>query len=198
MLHAHDLLVAIALKEESQGLFETRGIPVLYTGLGKLNAAIPLTQALISRPQRPRMVINFGTAGSPAFPTHALVEITRFVQRDMDVSALGFAPGVTPFDDTPATLEVPKRLKSLPSGTCGTCGTGDRFETGRPLVECDVVDMEAFAMAKVCHHLSVPFVSLKYITDGSDPNAHNDWAANLPRAAACFIEAYDELRAHIL
>jgi len=112
----------------------------------------------------------------------------------MDVSPLGFAPGVTPFDDTPAVLEVPRRLAGLPAGTCGT---GDRFETGKPLVECDIVDMEAFAYAKVCHHLGIPFASVKYVTDGSDHNAHNDWVANLPRAARAFLDTCDGLVARL-
>jgi adenosylhomocysteine nucleosidase len=34
---------------------------------------------------------------------HSLVEVITFVQRDMDVSPLGFAVGVTPMDeDIPA------------------------------------------------------------------------------------------------
>jgi adenosylhomocysteine nucleosidase len=192
------LLVTFAMREEAQGLFEAEGASVLYTGLGKVNAAYALMRELKSRAARGEktsLVVNFGTAGSPVFATHEAVEITRFVQRDMDVSALGFAPGVTPFEEGPAHIEVVKRLVRLPSGTCGT---GDSFETGRPRVECDVVDMEAFALAKVCREEDLPFLSVKYITDGSDHNAHNDWAANLPRAAARFLELYRELRGGML
>ena len=39
--------------------------------------------------------------------------------------------------------------------------------------------MEAYALAKVCHHYNVPFISFKYITDGADEQAHEDWEANL-------------------
>ncbi len=188
-----NLLVVAALKEETKHHFEERGIPVFYTGIGKVNAAYFLTRELTRlrlSGRFPKVVLNFGTAGSPVFKTHQLVECTRFVQRDMDLSPLGFAHGVTPFEDTPHVLEVPKRLHGLETGTCGT---GDNFETGATKVPCDVVDMEAFALAKVCHLEGLPFLSVKYITDGCDHNAHNDWNENLHRAAACFIELFSDV-----
>jgi adenosylhomocysteine nucleosidase len=39
--------------------------------------------------------------------------------------------------------------------------------------------MEAYALAKVCYKRQVPFISFKYITDGADEQAHEDWEANL-------------------
>ena len=39
-------------------------------------------------------------------------------------------------------------------------------------VACDVVDMEGYALAKVCHKLGVRLISVKYITDGADDTAH--------------------------
>jgi len=185
-------LVVIAMKEESQGLFEKDGVQVLYTGLGKVNATYHLTRALTERRalDRPvKAVFNFGTAGSFTFATHSLVECNGFVQRDMDVSALGIPQGVTPFESIPKKITMPQRL----SLTTGTCGTGDRFETSKPIVECDVVDMEAYAFAKICWLEKIPFVAVKYITDGSDHNAHNDWQANLPFAAKAFVGAYKDL-----
>ena len=190
----NDILVVAAMKEEISGLLEAEGARVLYTGLGKINATHVLSRELGRLSvvnKNPSLIVNFGTAGSPVFPTHSVIECTRFVQRDMDVSALGFAPGVTPFDEEPSVLEVPQVFKALP---IGVCGTGDRFETAKPLVECDVVDMEAYALAKVALREKVPFVSIKYITDGSDANAHNDWSANLPRAAVAFHKIYLQLK----
>lgn len=188
-----DILVVAALRDETKHHFAEQGIPVCYTGIGKVNAAYLLTRELMRlklQDRMPRLVLNFGTAGSPVFKTHQLVECTRFVQRDMDLSPLGFAHGVTPFEDTPHVIEVPKRLHALATGTCGT---GDSFETGAVKVECDVVDMEAFALAKICHLEGLPFLSVKYITDGSDHNAHNDWNENLHRAAASFIGVFGEV-----
>jgi adenosylhomocysteine nucleosidase len=182
------ILVVMALEIESQGLFAERGVPVLYTGLGKVNAAYRLTRALAEHRARhaelPR-VVNFGTAGSPSLPAGSVVACRRFVQRDMDVSGLGFAVGTTPFEDVAPQLEFPVFFPELPEGVCGT---GDRFETGRPIVECDVIDMEGYALAKVCHLEGAEFGAVKFVTDGADGNAGVDWHANLPRAARAFLE----------
>jgi len=190
---ARSLLVVMALEIESQGLFSERGVPVLYTGIGKVNAAYRLGRALLEHRARhgalPR-VVNFGTAGSPTLPAGSLVSCRRFVQRDMDVSGLGFPVGATPFEDVPATLEFPPLFADLPEGVCGT---GDRFETGRPVVTCDVIDMEAYALAKVCHLEGAEFGAVKFVTDGADGNAGVDWQANLPRAARAFVEHYTRL-----
>jgi adenosylhomocysteine nucleosidase len=190
---AQDIMIVAALKDETKHHFEERSIPVLYTGIGKVNAAYCLTRELAVLKQQgrlPRAVLNFGTAGSPVFKTHQLVECTRFVQRDMDLSPLGFERGVTPFEDNPSMLEAPKRLHGLATGTCGT---GDSFENGAGTSQCDVFDMEAFALAKVCYLEGLPFLSVKYITDGCDHNAHNDWNENLHRAAASFIEVLGDV-----
>ena len=39
-------LVVMALELEAQGVFERAGVPVLYTGLGKVNAALALARRL--------------------------------------------------------------------------------------------------------------------------------------------------------
>jgi adenosylhomocysteine nucleosidase len=183
-----DVLVVFALQEEAGGRFAAIASPVLYTGVGKINAAWALTRALVL--SRPRLVLGFGTAGSPRLPTHALVECTRFVQRDMDVRPLGVPLGTTPYDELPAVLEVPRRWPVLPAGTCGSA---DHFVSGHDVGDCDVVDMEAYALAKVCRREDVGFMAVKYVTDGGDDTAHHDWAANLPRAAAAFRALYDQL-----
>ncbi|MFW2011256.1 5'-nucleosidase, partial [Acinetobacter nosocomialis] len=84
-----------------------------------------------------------GSAGSSSFNRHDLVEVKTFVQRDLDVSPLGFEVGVTPLDDYfPAAIHLQTHFADLPKGICGT---GDSFETGQPKVACDVVDMEGYA-----------------------------------------------------
>ena len=189
------LLVVMALEIESHGLFKERGVPVLYTGIGKVNAAYRLTRALSEHRALhgtlPR-VVNFGTVGSPKLPAGSVVSCRRFVQRDMDVSGLGFALGTTPFEDVPAVLEFAPLFPELREAVCGT---GDRFETGQPLVECDVIDMEGYALAKVCHLEGAELGAVKFVTDGADGNAGVDWQANLPRAARAFIEHYERLLA---
>jgi adenosylhomocysteine nucleosidase len=191
----HGFLVTVALEIEAQGLFEAAGVPVLYTGLGKVNAAIALTARLAELRVRGvalPTVLNFGTAGSPVLPTHTVVACRAFVQRDMDVTGLGFAPGVTPYEHEPPRIEFDQMFSELPHGVCGS---GDRFETGRPAVACDVIDMEAYALAKACRRAGAGFGCVKYVTDGADHAAADDWQKNLPRAAAAFLEQYRRLAA---
>jgi adenosylhomocysteine nucleosidase len=190
----HVPLVVIALELEGQGLFERAEVSVLYTGLGKVNAALSLARRLSTlRAQGalPNLVVNFGTAGSRVFGTGSVIACRQFVQRDMDVTGLGFALGETPFEALPATLSFPVVFQHLPEGVCGT---GDRFETGAAGLACDVIDMEAYALAKACLAEDVPFACAKYISDGADHAAANDWQASLPQAAAAFLALYQTLR----
>lgn len=178
----------MALPGESHGLFEAEGIPVTYCGIGKVNAA--MTAAQIIQKTQCKVLINLGTAGSSHFKTHDLIEVTRFVQRDMDISPLGFALGETPYDPLPGAIELIPYFPELPKGTCGT---GDSFEIGKPRVECELVDMEGYALAKVCRKMGVELISLKYISDGADANAHNDWQANLISGAKRLLEYYKKI-----
>lgn len=182
-----NILLLMALPGESQGLFEKSGIPVHYTGIGKVNAAMTSTELILRF--KPEHVLNLGTAGSHCYSTHDLIECSGLCQRDMDLSPLGFPRGQTPLDPIPGELTIPRYLPHL---SAGICGTGDRFEVGPPQLDCDLVDMEAYAIAKVCKKLQVGFTALKYITDGSDHNAHNDWRENLKPASRRLLEAYHE------
>ena len=183
-----DVLVVFAMREESAGHFDGLGSRLLVTGVGKVNSAWAVTRALMER--RPRLVLDFGTAGSPTLAAGTVVECTRFMQRDMDVRPLGLPLGTTPFDDLPAALEVPRRLPELPAATCGSA---DHFVSGHDVGDCDVVEMEAYALAKVCRREGVEFMAVKFVTDGGDAAAHVDWRANLPRAARAFRGVYDRV-----
>ncbi len=187
------ILVVMALEIEAQGVFERAGVPVLYCGVGKVNAAMVLMRELSQYravgAHLPR-VLNFGTAGSQHFATGALVGCHRFLQRDMDASALGFPIGHTPFEHLPAQLEFPPMFPGLPQGLCGS---GDSFQTGVAALHCEVVEMEAYALAKVCRAEGAAFGCAKYITDGADHAAAEDWHSNLPRAATEFYRLYQQL-----
>jgi adenosylhomocysteine nucleosidase len=188
--HLPSTLVVVALRAESAGVFEAAGIPVLYCGVGKVNAAIALTRELTRYAQQGQampLVLNFGSAGSRRHPTGALVGCHEFVQRDMDVSGLGFALGVTPYDEAPAALRFDPVFKHLPSAVCGS---GDSFATTVTDMDCEVVDMEAYALAKVCWHEKAQFACVKYVSDGADHTAADDWQQNLHKAADEFLRLY--------
>ena len=190
---ARTVIVAMALPAEGAGRFEKAGVEVLYTGVGKVNAAIALTRRLEAHRHAsgaPAIVVNFGTAGSARIAARTLVACRRFVDRDMDVAALGFAPGETPFDPLPPTLEFPAFFADLPEAVCGS---GDSFATMDHGPACDVVDMEAYALAKACRTAGAAFACAKYVSDGADEHAARHWKENVAGAADRFLALYRAL-----
>ncbi len=163
---------------------------MLYTGVGKVNATFALTRKFgkLGSYIPYSLVVNYGTAGSRKIKKGKLVDCTKFIQRDMDVTGLGFMRGETPFeDDPPITIETPKDVFN-PIGRRATCGSGDNFVEDKTNYYGEVVDMEAYALAKVCYQYDVPFISFKYITDGADEQAHEDWESNLADGIEVFMD----------
>jgi adenosylhomocysteine nucleosidase len=192
-MHHPNLLIVMALPQESRGLLERAGAAPLYTGVGKVNAAAALARRLAEMRcagARQPLVVNLGTAGSRTIAAHTLVACERFAQRDMDVSGLGFAAGVTPFDDAPAVLAFPRLFAQLPHVSCSTA---DSFATHEHDVDGDVIDMEAFALARVCVAESARFACAKYVTDGADAQSAGHWEASLEAAAHSFAALYETL-----
>ena len=188
------IVVVMALRIESSGVFEAAGVPVLYCGVGKVNAAIALTKELSRYAQQGEempLVVNFGSAGSRCFASGTLVACQEFVQRDMDVSGLGFALGVTPYDEAPSSLIFDPVFTHLPAGVCGS---GDSFATADIEVDCAVIDMEAYALAKVCWHENARFACVKYVTDGADHTAAEDWQRNVHVATEEFLQLFQSLQ----
>ncbi|MFA7437966.1 5'-methylthioadenosine nucleosidase [Castellaniella sp.] len=179
-------LVAVALPQEFEHTALAHDIPVVYTGVGKLNAALALMDA-IERHQ-PDCLINYGTAGTLAGRASGLVEVAEVIQRDMNTEPL-CPRGVTPFDDTPPLFR---------SGSAGLrCATGDSFlQTTDPwLLEqgVDLVDMELFALAAVCHRKHLRWRAFKFITDNTDGQSETDWTARVHLGQALFMARLDEL-----
>jgi len=184
-MNKQNILIVCALEIETQGQLED--YDVLYTGVGKINATFALTQkfAKLGSYIPYDLVINYGTAGSQSwkYKKGDLVDCTRFVQRDMDVSGLGFKIGQTPFEeDIPIILQSESEFN--PIGKKALCGSGDSFVQEKTIG--DVVDMEAYALAKVCKSYNVPFISFKYITDDADSNAGDDWEENVGKGIVKF------------
>tara|TARA_B100002003_G_scaffold8942_1_gene7821 strand:- start:114 stop:698 length:585 start_codon:yes stop_codon:yes gene_type:complete len=178
-MNKQDILIVCALEQETQG--QLKDWDVLYTGVGKVNATLKLTQKLQidrSLPPSPKLVINYGTAGSRELPIGELVDCTKFTQRDMDVTGMGFMKGQTPFEnDVPIALDY-DHVEFNPIGKKLRCGTGDNFVQTDEDTYSDVYDMEAYALAKVCFGYKVDFISFKYITDNANEHSAGDWEQN--------------------
>jgi adenosylhomocysteine nucleosidase len=141
--------VIIALEAELAGHCLPSGYRVTFCGVGKINAALATSEVL--RRTDCRQVVNFGTAGSlrPELAGR-LVRVNRLLQRDMDARPLA-ALGDTPFEDGPVSGAIDL------GGEGVSLSTGDNFVTSAPAVQSDIVDMEAYAIAKACFRRKVGF-----------------------------------------
>ena len=116
--------VIIALKEEAIGVEHDN---IYISGVGKVNAAITTMKAIHDGAND---IVNYGTAGlvtdlpgivQPNYIGRGLVEVSGYVDRDMNATPLGFKLGQTPYEE------------EILLGTDGiVCGTGDTFATQRP------------------------------------------------------------------
>ena len=172
-------LILIAIREEAPALAGLAN--VFFTGVGKVNAA--LTAARLIEKHRPQRIWNFGTAGGVTVDG-GLHRCTRFLQRDMLVTALGFSPGQTPYEDAIA----------IETGSGGlTCSSGDSFVTDASLhLPSDVVDMEAYALAKACHRVGILFHCYKFISDKADETSSSDWSANVQKGQPSYLKVLQE------
>lgn len=171
-----DVVVLVAIEQElPRALVEP--YDVFYTGVGKVNAAMAAMEVI--RERAPKKIINFGTAGALTERLSGLVQVGVVFQRDMDVRAIGFALGQTPFEEAG---EIMLQSEGV------SCGTGDQFVSAVPELETDIVDMEAYAIAKVCVKAGVDFECWKYISDSADGSASGDWEENVAKGAELFAK----------
>lgn len=185
-------LVVFALEAEAQDHFND--YHTIYTGVGKVNAAYQLMLALATWKEKngayPSLVLNVGSAGSTLFRRGTIVNCTQFIQRDMDVTAFGHVLYSTPNEDPSPVFSAGLRCEHFPQGVCGS---GDSFATDNVTRGWNVVDMEAYALAKVCVGQGVPFCCLKYISDNGDDNATTAWDEAMVSTAAALQKAVSEI-----
>ena len=176
-----DIIILVAVEDELPKS-TLPGFRIEYSGVGKINAAFRATEVI--NQYSPKMIINYGTAGGLKQNLSGLCEVAHFFQRDMDVSVMGFKVGETPFD----------KISQISFGREGlTCGSGDQFVTEVPKIETDLVDMEAYAIAKVCLLKNVNFLCFKFISDTADEEAGKDWQENFRKGGIAFKEKMDEM-----
>ncbi|MDR2526582.1 MAG: hypothetical protein LBC92_01770 [Rickettsiales bacterium] len=185
----NECLFIIACEEEDpEGIFIKNAPNVVFSGVGKINAAYHLTKKL-GEIAAPKYVINVGSVGSKKFKLGDVVYCNKFVQRDMNVKPLGYVNYATPSDvltnksKTEYIIEHREVITDLPNAICGT---GDSFVEGEDVNnDFDVVDMEGYALARVCKFEKIDFISLKYI---SDDFSSSKWIADAKETARTMYE----------
>ena len=164
-------LFIAALKEETPDLNYFH-----YTGVGKINATYNLLKLI--KKFKPQEVINYGSAGAIKKSLSGIVECTKFYQRDMDARGLlDLKLGETPFDNINEIINSEEGF---------SCGSGDSFVKNEIEIDVDLVDMEAYALAKVCKLENIKFRCFKYVSDNADENAPDDWIENCKKGAKLF------------
>jgi len=98
----------------------------------------------------------------------------------MDVGGLGFALGVTPYDEAPSPLIFDPVFTAFAGAVCAAGTRSRRSDVG---VACEVIDMEAYALAKVCWHEKCKICLCEYVTDVLTRPAADDWQAHVHKAA---------------
>jgi len=175
-LRNEEVAIIVALEDELPKEL-IPGFNVFYSGVGKINATFKSLE--IINKFNPKLIINYGTAGSLKEDLSGLYEVSDFIQRDMDVSELGFKIGETPLDP----------INKISFGRSGlSCGTGDNFVISKPKILSDLVDMESYAIAKVCKKTNIDFICYKFVSDNADINASENWKNNVSLGKNLFKE----------
>jgi adenosylhomocysteine nucleosidase len=180
-------VIISAIPSELDGFPDDDETQILYTGVGKINATKSIMEHVSNLKSWNYSVINYGTAAkvSDSVEVGKLYEVTNFIQRDMDVTPLGFQNYQTPWGNG--------NISFLTTNLDGiSCGTGDNFyihnDSGNK--DYDIVDMESYALAIVCKEYKIPFRCFKYISDAGNPN---EWQSNKSKGIDLFVKKLNEI-----
>ncbi|OEH91526.1 5'-methylthioadenosine/S-adenosylhomocysteine nucleosidase [Bacillus solimangrovi] len=167
-------------------------VVLLRSGIGKVNAA--MSSALLLDRYKPDIVINTGSAGGFREDLNVgdIVVSTEVRHHDVDVTIFGYEYGQVPHlpaafkaDDklVDAAMDAAKNITSVQT-VKGLIVTGDSFMNDTERVEFvrdkfdDLIaaEMEAAAIAQVCHQFNIPFVVIRALSDiaGKDSNISFD------------------------
>jgi adenosylhomocysteine nucleosidase len=194
------VLFVMAVEAEYGPHLRTRFTP-LMTGVGPVEAAMVLSSFLThldAQNATPDLVISVGSAGSRHLEHTGVYQVKSVSYRDMDATAIGFEKGVTPLLDLPAILEIPIRIEGIPSASLATGAsvvTGAAYDA----INADMVDMETYALFRVCTGHGVPLIGLRGISDGkSELTQMADWTEYLHIIDEKLAEAVDLINNAIL
>ncbi|RCW23219.1 adenosylhomocysteine nucleosidase [Ciceribacter lividus] len=175
------ILFVMAAEAEYGPFLRSRFDP-LMTGVGPVEATLALTRAvsaLEAAKTLPDLVVSLGSAGSNTLEQTGIYQVGSVSYRDMDASPLGFEKGRTPFLDLPAVIDLPLRIPGIPTASLSTGAnivSGDAYHA----IGADMVDMETFAVFRVCSTFGLPLIGLRGISDGKDELRHvGDWTEYL-------------------
>ena len=189
----------IANSEYTEGTYAGHDVVLLKSGIGKVNAA--MSTAILLHHFKPDAVINTGSAGGfdSLLEVGAIVISDEVRHHDVDVTAFGYEMGQVP--QLPAAFMSDSKLRKLAEEAVeelgqhqfasGLIATGDSFMSDPARVESvrthfphmKAVEMEAAAVAQVCHQFDVPFVVIRALSDIAGKESSISFDEFLPTAA---------------
>lgn len=189
-------LLFIMSVEAEYGPELARRFEPLFAGVGPVEAAVAASTAMAGLAAAnclPDLVVSLGSAGSASLQQAEVYQVARLICRDMDASVLGFAPGLTPFLELSAELEL---LVPLPDVPAKRLSTGANIMSGAAYaaIDSDMVDMETFSIARACMRHKLPLIGLRGISDGAaELTPIGDWTAYLHVIDAKLALVVDQL-----
>ncbi|MGP3593564.1 5'-methylthioadenosine/S-adenosylhomocysteine nucleosidase [Vagococcus sp. WN89Y] len=182
-------------------------IALLKSGIGKVAAAMGAT--LLLEHCKPDVIINTGSAGglAPTLKVGDIVVSDEARYHDVDVTAFGYEIGQLP--GCPAGFKADETLIAAAEACIGQLQlnavrglivSGDAFINGSVMLakirhnfpQAIAVEMEAAAVAHVCHHFGVPFVVVRAISDVADQQSHisfDEFLAVAAKQSTLMVEA---------
>ena len=167
----------VAMTSEYEALRRAGVTGVIKSGIGKADAARAATEFILT--EHPDCIINSGCAGGVGKGLHVCDIVVGSQTAYHDVwCGEGNLPGQVQglpqrFDADPALLRAALSLQTAQPVRSGLICTGDQFLT-MPEDDARVrgiypdalaCDMESAAIAQVCRHYGVPFLSFRMISD---------------------------------
>lgn len=189
----------IAGSQFTEGTYKGIEVVLLKSGIGKVNAALSTT-LLLDR-YKPDYVINTGSAGGfhEALNVGDVVISTEVRHHDVDVTAFGYEYGQVPglpaaYKADPGLLEIAvKKAEEINDIQVvkGLIATGDSFMNDPVRVDyirtkfqdLFAVEMEAAAIAQVCHQFETPFVVIRALSDIAGKESNLSFEQFLDQAA---------------
>lgn len=181
-----------------EGKINNTRVTLLQSGIGKVAAAIGTT--LLIQLTQPDMIINTGSAGGldPNLNVGDILISTEVRHHDVDVTAFGYEIGQLPanppaFSPNEQLVELAQKeaKKAGYNVVSGLICSGDAFINGNDKISeirqhfpsVVAVEMEAAAIAQVCHGFNLPFVIVRAVSDVADKASHLSFEEFLPLAA---------------
>lgn len=174
----------IALPDEVHHAHELHGIPVFYSGVGKINAALRTADVIA---QGFTDIINIGSCGSVKHKLGEIIPVGKVLQ-DIDGRPL-CDYGHTPFEEDSGSIILDE---SLPHSCFSTDYFYDHQQHAKYSPEylamintCSVFDMELFGIAKACKRHNVKLRAFKWVSDDGD---FEHWKENCRMSAERVLE----------